>query len=770
MRNIPWTPTTVSEVSGALIIKGTPVNATDISIRRSIPSPLPAQVAGSGGFTATRGSAKMLDTAEVSESQPTPWGPQLPRPMDSAEAFATTNGQQATIFTGVVDGTSGSASGNDTDIELVDAYDRLNQPVSIRSYAAIMPPRTASGTTNNRPIDLMSTYFVDRVLRQCGFYATPPRTNYCVVSAPLQGSMWPEVGSLTNCGRDGTATLTPWWRDAPWGVACKSATADYEPLLDQYSAVDGTLSTRSLEISLCAGPIQNSSARVSCEWPDSTALAMTVTSSRSVMAMVMFSGSGGTWTTLATATEGMLGKGWQTAAVRFTPKGDGTMTVEIRSDKGGTSGVRNASIPYSIQTKAIQNVNVRMTDSSLGGLQVGFPGTPFQSVAFTPNAVLSPPVGYYSLGVSPAVQDEPAIDLLTSWAAAECAAMWIDEDGIFRWQNREQFTTGPIVWEGNSTNDLLDLTWSHDIQGAASKATVKYTDVAIQRVKRSRLVVWQGSGQTMELEDVMEDIIAPGSDEAWIGVDVGLDIFQAETSKNAFNRGEGSWAGYSAYTEDGDFAANGKYANYAATLEYIAADTWKLRQTYTGSKPSGVDNIKLQTNDELYGLKSQWQGFNLPVIRAQEKATFKEVSVDGSVRNAMANAPALVHECGWWVQSTTPASALAYWLAQQTASPLPVVNGVEIVADPRLQLGDKIRVYDSHRTGLQVTGIIIEIDQSVGAGNHSMTLRLMVTQVAAAKPTLYEYDQLWGGAQLAERDITWGNSTLAQFDANPLKR
>lgn len=770
MRDIPWESSTVAEVSGELRVKGKAVPATDLTIRRSIPSPLPSQVAGSGGFTPARGSAKVLAPAMTSETTATPWGPQVPRPADTVEAFATVNGQQVRILKGVVDSTSGSASDSDVAVDLVDAYDRLNQPVSIRSYAAVMPPRTADGTTNNRPMDLMSTYFVDRVLRRCGFYSTPPEINYCVVSAPLQGSLWPDVGSLTTAGRDGTTTLTPWWRDAPWGVACKSATADYEPLLDQYSAVDGTLSTRSLEICVSAGPVQNNSARIACEWPDNTGLALTVTSSRSVLAMVMFSGSDNSWATVATATETQLGQGWQHAAARFTPNGDGTMSVEIRADTGGSSGTRTATIPYSVQAKRIQNVNVRMSDNSLGGIQVGFPGKPFQSVGFTPNAVLSPPVAYYSLGVNPAIRDEPAINLLQQWAAAECAAMWIDEDGVFRWQNREQFTAGPIVWEGTSSRDLLDLSWSHDIQGASSKVTVTYTDVAIQRVKRSRLVVWQGSGQTLEPDDVMEDIVAPDSDEAWIGVDVGLDIFQAETSKNAFNRGEGSWAGYSAYTADGDFAANGKYANYDATLEYIAADTWKLRQTWTGRKPSGVDHIKLQTNDELYGLKSQWQGFDLPVIRAQEKAKFKEVSVDGADPKALATAPVLKHETGWWLQSATPAKSLAYWLAQQTTAPLPVVEGVEISPDPRLQLGDKIRVHDSHRTGLRITGVITEIDQTVAGGSYTMSLRLMVTQVTAAQPTLLEYDQLWGGADLMERDATWDRATLSQFDADPLKR
>lgn len=769
MRSGSWNSSgAVAEVSGRLEINGVEVPASDLSVTRSIPSNLPDQVAGVGGYQAASGSATVMPQgAVVTERSPTPWGAETPQPLTPLVARAVSDGQRATVFTGMVDRVSGAASGTSTDVTMVDATDRLNTSISMRGLCAVMPPPTTDGSTNKRNIDLNSTYLVDRVLRECGFFATPPNTAYCVMSAPLQGSTWPEVGTVWTSNREGTIQNLPWWREAPWGVASKGLTADYRPNLDQWGAIDGTLSSRAMEISLCAGPTQNTSGRVSCQWPDGVEIAVTITSSRSVLAMVKF--SGGDWQTLVTATAGELGSDWRIAAARFTPRGDGTMSVEIGADTGARTKKRTASVPYSAQAKAMENVELRWSDNSIGGVQVGFPGRAFEVLNHKMTAVLSPPVPFVSLYVCEVIRSVPAIDLLQQWSKAECAAMWIDEDGIFRWSNREQFVSGPIVWTGTSTNDLLDLNWSHDVQGAARRVVVDYEPPAVRRSKRSRMIVWQGGGQTMEYGDVVEEFIESPEDEVWIGVDASPLVFQAETSKRAFNKGSGSWVGYVGYDTDGDVHGNTEWVGYTHTVEYLDVDTWKLTQQWNGNAPTGLEHIKLQTLDSGTVLKPQWQGFNLPVWRAQLAAKFTKTSI-ATPRSGPVGAPDLTHDAGRWVQSASAARSLAYWLAQQTAKPRPVVEDVEIMPDPRLQVGDKIRVHDTHRTGLRITGVITEIKQAIAAGDHSMSLRLLVSEVLADKPTLAEYDAAFSGATLSVRDETWGTSTLAAFDADPLKR
>lgn len=772
MRNEPWDgESPVQEVCGSFEVDGVPVSVSDVSVSRSIPSSMPDQVGGRGGYTPATGSTTLTNTSGSSDRTVTPWSYSTPHPMSPVRVSALSGKNKVNIFSGMLDRVRGKASDSSAEVNLVDISDRLNRTVSMWPLAAQMPPPTTDGSTNQRNIDLMTTYYVDKVLRDCEFYSTPPTLGFCVMSAPLQGSTWPETGTLWTSNRDGTVQNSPWWTETSWGVAAKSFYADYRPNIDQWSSIDGSVRERALEISFCAGSYQNTSSRISAEWHDGAALAVSITSARSLIGQVRFSQNGtpGTWTSIVTATEGELGKGWRVASVRFAPRGDGSMGITIKTDKGVEVGPRASAIPYSVQTYSLQNVSVRVSDNSIGGLQVGFPGRAHETTKHVPNAILSGPTAFRSLRGNPAIEATPAIDLLNSWSKAECAAMWIDEDGVFRWQNRNKFISGQPVATLTSTRDLIDLTWSHDVQGAARRAIVKYKDVASKWSKRSRVVVFQGSGDTMEYGDVSEDFIEIPSDEAWIGLDASPQVFQAETSKRAFNKGEGSWVGYVGYDSNGDESSNGKYVGYDFRLERVTEAVLKLTQSWTGSNPSGVDHIKTQTRDGGTALKPQWQGINLPLLRAQKKLMFANATQAANVGGPI-EAPDLEHSTGWWVQDRTSAQELAFWLAEKTKNPLPVVEGVEIDPDPRLQLGDKVHVHDSHRTGLRVTGVITSIDHDIGAGDYSMSLTLLVTDVLAMNPSLQDYDYVFSGATMSARDVVWEGQTLGQFDQNPLRR
>ena len=767
MRNIPWVDDSpVTEVSGELEINGVAVQATSLSVSRSIPSNLPAQVAGVGGYTAATGSVSVEPHgASVTSRSPTPWGAETPQPLAPVKASAVVDGQRVKMFEGLVDKVSGKLSDTGVDVGLVDATDRLNRQVSVQPMCRIMPAPTTDGSTNDLNCDLFSTYLVDKVLRQCGFHATPPAMGYCYMSAPLMGSAWPERGKLVISGRDGSHKLSPWWGTTPWGMAAHKLTASYEPDT-AWGGRDGSMSWP-LEVILMNGGTQFQASRISMLWPNGRGLSVAVSSVGTIRADARFS-PGPEWTTLTGALPTTFGA-WRTASVRFTPRGNMRMDIQIRTNNGGVWNRLDAAIPYGTDTLSMSEVRLDIPEGSIGGVQIGSPGNPSGAERYKRSAVLTPPVPMVPLTGSPAITNENALDLLTSWAEAECAAMWIDEDGVFQWRNRERIVSGAPVADLTSTSDLLDLSWSHDIQGAAARAVVEYKRFGVQRSRRSRIQVWQGSGQTMEPGDVFEEFATCPDDEVWINVDGTPDIFQAETSKTAFNRGRGSWMGYTAYDEDGDEHGNGEYVGYEASIGYVSRTTYKLTQSWLGKVPTGVVSIKTQTRDGGGFLKPQWQGFNLPVLRAQCRLTMADARQVGTA-GGPADAPDLTHDVGWWVQDETAVRSLAYWLAQQTAKPRPVVDGVPIVADPRLQIGDRVTVSDTHKSGLRITGTIIGLSSDLAAGDYGMELRLLVTQVVPIEPTLFDYDAAWGSADLAARDALWGGATLAAFDADPLRR
>lgn len=768
MRDIPWVDDSpVTEVSGELEINGAAVQATSLSVSRSIPSNLPAQIAGVGGYQASTASSSVEPHgASVTSRSPTPWGAETPQPLEPAKASAVVDGQRVKMFEGLVDKVSGSLSDTGVDVGLVDATDRLNRQVSVQPMCRIMPAPTTDGSTNELNSDLFSTYLVDNVLRQCGFHATPPMMGYCVVSAPLMGSAWPERGRLLYAARGPSHTESPWWGTAPWGICATHLRADYEPD-DRYDYAGARTLTRPMEIVLMSGGAQSTSCRVSAQWPSGAEVSVSVTSSGSILAQIKFPSNPERQTSLS-VTRDVVGY-WRTARVRFTPTSSSKMTIEVATNNRGFARKTGVSIPYGAEHMLMSNVNVDIPDNYIGGVQVGFPGSASGVESAPRTAVLTPPVPFVPLVGSPAIVSENALDLLTSWSQAECAAMWIDEDGVFQWRNRDRIASGAPVADLTSTSDLLDLSWSHDIQGAAARAVVEYKRFGVQRSKRSRIQVWQGSGQSMEPGDVFEEFATCPDDEIWINVDASPSIFQAETSKREFNRGRGTWMGYTAYDEDGAEHANGEYVGYTAEIEYVSRTTYKLTQSWLGHVPSGVASIKAQTRDAGGFLKPQWQGFDLPVLRAQCRMTMADVRQVGTA-GGPADAPDLTHDVGWWVQEETAARSLAYWLAQQTARPRPVVDGVPVVGDPRLRIGDRVTVSDTHRSGLRITGTIIGLSSDLAAGDYGMELRLLVTRVVPIEPTLFDYDAVWGSADLAARDALWDGATLSAFDADPLRR
>lgn len=742
-------------------------DATGVSITSEIPSHLPDQVTGVGGIMASTGSADWAFGTDVSDTSETPWTATTPEPGDPITIDLGRDDVLSRVFTGMVDDSGGSASGGVSSSGIIDRIHSLDRAVTIPPLARIMPPPTTDGSTTPRHIGLVGSYLVDRVLRDCGYYATPPLGARCVFSAPLTGSTWPERGGLVRSHRAGTWREQPYFSNAWNSPLGYRLYAEYEPQLDGYHA-EGDLS-RPMEIVLSAGNTQEDSCRIECVWGNGAAIAVGLTSGKSVTVQFTYPTDTSTRTMVFSATTAEIGS-WRHISVRFEPNGDKTASITVRTNFGRSKRLGRASLPWWTEHTPMKKITVDLRGNVVGGLQVLFPASPSGLEAYTPTANITSQSTLASLNGSPAIVSRPAIELLKEWSEQECAAVWLDEDGVFQWRNRDAFVSGNVVWEGNSLDNLMDYEWFHSADGTRAAAIVHYQEVAQQRSNKSRLIVWQGSGQTMEPDDEIEEFISPPNDEAWISVDATPQVFTGTAGGFAFNNGRGSWVGYTAYDKDGKVHASSDNVGYNAITRALGPNTWKITQTWAGHVPAGVDHIKLTTPAETSALFSSWKDQNLPILRAQAKLMFGDAVQRATVSGAPKWAGDLNHDAGWWIQDESQARALAYWLAQQTAKPLPVVDEVRISPDARLQRGDKIRVTDHHRTGVSIVGVITKIQHRVSSGRHEMVLRLLVTQVTADRPTLGEYDAVFSGATLEARDAMWGASTLAQFDAEPLKR
>ena len=81
-----------------------------------------------------------------------------------------------------------------------------------------------------------------------------------------------------------------------------------------------------------------------------------------------------------------------------------------------------------------------------------------------------------------------------------------------------------------------------------------------------------------------------------------------------------------------------------------------------------------------------------------------------------------------------------------------------------------IRVRETARTGLEIVGVVTGVSQSVGPGEHSMSLELMVKTVVVNSVTFSEFDAWYAGKTIGEVDATFNGDSFAQHDAKPLRQ
>lgn len=760
MRSIPGWKTSAPVVTptAQVRISGKDVEVDSVSLTRALPQVLPEQVVGGGSINAATGSVEMGPSDTGQQSRPhTAFHGDTPMPGQSVTVDAgRANIGSSRVFTGRVDSSSGKFSSGETQVDLVDEIDRLNRMVQFDPLHTTMPPLN-DGEFYWRQIGLCSTYLTDRALRKCDFYATAPMENGCVVSAPLMGSTWPEKGTLVSSQKaTGTWYEGPNFGGMPTGVGLWDVKASWLP-----SDYDKTLRWNPFQITIATtNRISSATAwtKVGVRWPNGDSVYLSISPSRSVKVETVLDGVRADQLNI-----GVQGTPWTVATLRINPV-DGLITV--RFDTGHVAqGRLGSSAPDAWAAKSWEAF-IESPARYLNGFQVSFPGsTEFQAVQHVPNAILTPPTSASGpeipeLYATPAVEPVPAIDLLKDQASAELAAMWIDEDGIFRWMNRERLRDQSVKETYTSRDSLVDVSWNADTSATRRRVSVKYRDPAAQRAFRYSILAWQGTSFELSTGDYHETFIKPEEDEDWIDVNTNLRTLLAG-SQPEFNKGRDTWHGWQNLDSKGDWTTV-TGVDATASLRRVVPGVWNYR-VKVNSLPSGVDRIKASTREGDNLLAAPYRGENLPILRCRTKITWADVRTN-SVHTGPSWASDLEHDASWWVQSASEVQHLADEIGEELTKPSPVIRDVEIIADPRLQLGDKITIKDPDITGVTITGVVSEIKQKIETDDHTMDLVLMVTDLHVPT-TLGAFDTEWSGKSLRELDAYWSGKTLGDLDS-----
>lgn len=759
MRDIPGYPSdlTAAVPVGQLRIHGHDVPVEDIEVTREVPSSLPSQVHYVNGITAATGTASGVSGEAVDRGVRSPWTVGAPIPGSPVTIDAGYRDATTRVFTGLVDGSTGSVRNGSLTMDLVDGLDQLDKPFTMDALMSQMPPIEDTGEWRN--IGLTPTYITDRLLRAAGFYATPPRQAGVVLSAPLMGSTMPELGTVVQSSAAGQANRSTTFLETPWGQGVDSGDVTWAPNLGIESGVlTGTVQISCLLSSTRPNPAGN--VLISAQWGPQDSLRLAVTSSRSVSAQVVV---GGVATTVATLSAAQMA-GADTVVMRVARSGKVTLLASNGSTSSGTR-----ALPSIILTAPLLRVRLttpNLTAPPVGGVQVNFAETPLHE--WERSAFVTPSAYRHGLTAFPAVKDGNVLDLLREQAAAELAGMWLDEDGRFHWSNRDKLIAQSPVTTLTSRVDIADLEWEYSVASLRSLVRVRARLPMVSRGKRYTKLAWQGGGESVDAGEETAFFAESGADESWVMVDespqqVGVDPFED------LNRGVGTWIG--GVSDDGSLTRWAQQVSPGFSVSMARAGVEKyLFSAAAGTPPAGQQvSLRLPNDDTASALWLKWRNEKLPLLRCKARVDWTDGDVTG-VHTGPSIAPEMTVDVGPWVQSLEARQAIADDVSAQVNAPSAIIRALPLaVPDPRLQLCDVVWVTDPDHIRTRLKVLITGIKLSIREGDMSQEISCLVISQERLAATLTEHDAVWVADTLTVHDGFWAGSTLTEHDADPLR-
>ena len=737
--------------SVSAVVNGSVLDASSVQVDRELPDSLVG-----GGLAAASATFTAVAGGDVSGRVATPWdaGSQWPPVPESPASVSMDagDGPVSVLAGGRVASASGGTPGREVSVEVADAYQSLDRPISWDGLADAMPALTEA--TTQRYVSLHASYVTDRILRHCGWFATPPRAGFTALSVPAMGSMWPESGRVESCERYGASGYPAMFTE-PWGKGVSMVDAWY------YRQAAYSVKGRGrVEFTAIAGRTNggtmhmvartDSWERYRLSWTDSTA-------------SLWVTDAGGSYVSIAQLPRSV--GSFIYATVEYVS--DTSVRVIFRVDGASTTSVVTVVSPLATQPLTYFQI---VGDGVGGGFQVSFPSVSGMLAGWEPNAVIYDRSSAANhLLVMPPVEGENCADLLAQQCAAQNATYWIDETGVLRWWDMARLEARSSVATLTADDDIAEagFSWSHDLSAVKRQVSVDWREPLVEGGWRTNVDLWQGGGKTVETtgaNNPVEDWINVPDDEVWIMPDLSLNRV-GSGSVSDFNYAWGSHYG-------GIIAGSGGAADEWAQLhgslimsiERVNDRAFKYAITWTGVEPVAMRTPGLETASDIWRVR---RDFDLPILRGKKKYTFGDMTYRAA-QTGPPTAPDHVIDAGWWIQTADQAQITADYAAARLTVPQPVLSSVALVPVPGLQLGDMVTVVDDSVSRLTVRGIVVGDSRSIDAGmsvSHSVAVR----PVAVTRNGVTWAE--WASVARPQSWTEWATSeggTWKQWGSNPL--
>lgn len=732
--------------SSRVVVSGVTRDCVSWSVGRELSGDLPAQVASASGLTQASGSIVWAENDLVDSMPTTPFNESsgwLPRRGNRVEIYAGDGVAEWRVFTGLIDASTGDVGGG-FQSTIIDDRDKLEGPFRHDPLLRTMPPLKRA-SPDYRGVGLSYLYFVDKALRQSGFFATPPDEARQAVSVPAQSSMWPEVGVMTLGSVGGYSGGEAAWcstRNSVDGVAVENVQNTYSPYI---ALAYGSRYRKSITVD----PDSSGEAIFTSYFGDTHNVQLSVAGSRTVIARL-------------DGVEVCRVSMGSAMRVSLLVEGD---VWELRTNTGAGS-VGTISVPT---TEALSRVTVAgKPNSKISGIHACWPNatTKWDYTNFVPSAKYKME-SFNLFGIidaSPSITSGTCFDVLQEISQATLSAMWIDELGVFTWAPTTALINAVPVRELNTADDILGLAWDDNLLGTRSKVVVKHRVPAISSSRWDNVLWFQGSSETLESSQIKTDFVSPGGDEDWVGPQPDFLILGEPGASSSSNNGWGSLSG--AVVTDGETEEIGAtFLN--ASISRVNADTYKMRHA-AKTLPAGK-KLELRYPSESSTIWARWLKQPFPIIRGFAKTQWADVEATGAPLGP-SWAPALEHDAGPWLsrgedRPSVTIGTVADFLAERTKTSSPTIQGLEVVPDPRLQLGDRVTIRSDAYMGAVLTGIITGISTD-DSGKLAQKLSLRLTSLKSTFQTYDAWNEQYPGILTYDQWAGLSAMTYNQFKSS----
>lgn len=708
------------------------------SVDRELVGDLPDQVVSAAGVKQARGSIVWAEQPDVAGRSANPWNAGagwLPKPGDSVVIWAGDGIREWKQFDGVIDETNGDVGGL-PESPIIDRMDQLNGPLSQETIIRSHPPKTEGGAYMG--VGMSAIYMVDRAMRYGGFYCTPRLESSATVAVHGQGSMWPRLGTVTRAGSVSGASHAGNNR-APWGWAVDDFDCAYDPQYAQGSSAP-------LQMTFCIAP-DHAGNFFFRSFYEGTAVELAASGNRTCVARL----DGVEVCRLVLDDAATI----VSMVVRGT-------SWRIRSNTGGSVSATGPALPSG---RTMSSVTLRgEAGVRVAGFQVSTP-TPsleFSSLSHVSNAFhrVSGLVGL--MDALPSMVNETALDILDDISKATLSAMWIDETGVLQFRGSDVLRATGSSQTLTTLDDISSLSWSDSLLSTRSKVTVKYQKPAIDRSQWSNILLWQGSGETMQSNQEKNLFAEAPADEDWAEID---HVSVAAEGLDALNSGRGTWMLSYLEKQDGTWMPS---TNYTTRGISTINERTRLLQYGALTLPAGY-HLVLSTPEDAVNYASRFRDWNQPALRGRGRVQWAEATVASQITGPT-DAPELVHDAGKWnsrADDTMILARKADFIASQVSTPQPVVTGMRVVFDPRRQLGDVITISSPTLMGVEMTALVVGKSDRAGDG-FSQSLSVRIISATSTFTTYAQFNAAGGTLTHAQWQLLAPSPlTHAQFNTQP---